>query len=94
MINPQMLAQVLGQHPGGPGGPPPDQDDKPGTRPPTAIEAVQDCIQDIHELMQVVPDAMHKQMVNQALAQLLKVQSDLMKPQGGAAGAISGQLTG
>lgn len=41
------------------------------------MEALRSCINDLHQLMQVMPDAQHVQLVNQALAPLLKMQAEL-----------------
>lgn len=41
------------------------------------VQALQSCIQDLHQLMAVMPDAKHTQMINQALAPLLAIQAEL-----------------
>jgi hypothetical protein len=43
------------------------------------VEALQNCIQDLHGLMQVMPDAKHTQMIHQAMAPLLAIQSEFSK---------------
>lgn len=49
------------------------------------LQALQQCMQDLHGLIATMPDANHTQMVTQALGILAKIQSDLMpSKQGGA----------
>lgn len=39
------------------------------------------CINDLHQLMQAMPDAQHVALVNDALRPLLKIQSELTQSQ-------------
>lgn len=95
MINPEMMAAVLQHAAGaaggpqavGPGRPPPDTD---STGKPTPLSATQDCIQDLHELLTLLPDPVHTQMATQALQILTKIQSDIMRPKGGGPQMMQG----
>jgi hypothetical protein len=44
---------------------------------PDPLAALQNCIQDLHGLMAVMPDAQHTALIHQAMAPLLKIQSEL-----------------
>lgn len=45
------------------------------------LQMLRSCINDLHQLMQAMPDAQHVQQVNQALSMLLKIQSELSQSQ-------------
>lgn len=69
MANSQALAALLGN-----GG----QDTYQSGNP---IEMLQQCINDLHQLMQAMPDAKHTQMIGQALSILLGIQTELAQAQ-------------
>lgn len=59
------------------------------------LQALQSVIQDLHELISVLTDPKATQIATQCLAQLAKVQQDLMGAQQGTAQQAIGQrLTG
>jgi hypothetical protein len=47
------------------------------------LQALQQCIQDVHGLAATLPNAQHTQMAIQALGILTKIQSDLMAEKNG-----------
>lgn len=69
------IAALLGAA-GGSGG---DPEDTSGADPTDPVTALQQCIQDLHELMTLMPDAKHTQQIHQALAPLLSIQSEFAK---------------
>lgn len=40
-------------------------------------DLLRECINSLHQLMVAMPDAQHVQMINQALAPLVKIQAEL-----------------
>lgn len=60
------------------GTPLPYPDEEPQASP---LQAVQDAIQGLHDLMAVLPDAKHTQAVGKALMALLPVQQEIMGAQ-------------
>lgn len=77
--SPQLAA--LMQQLGGGGAPDQSGGDQYGGGDP--LQALQQCMQDLHGLVATMPDAQHTQMVLQALSILSKVQTDLMQPKNG-----------
>ena len=41
------------------------------------LDALRSCINDLHQLQVAMPDAQHVQLINQAMAPLLKIQQEL-----------------
>ena len=66
MANSAALAALLGGN-----------DQQSGYSGGDPVGSLQNCIQDLHQLMAVMPDAKHTQMINQALAPLLAIQAEL-----------------
>jgi hypothetical protein len=69
LANSQALAALLGG--GGGGG---DESYSPGSDP---LAMLQNCLNDLHGLMAAMPDAQHTALIHQAMAPLLKIQSEL-----------------
>jgi hypothetical protein len=69
--------------------------DQPAANAPDPLNALQNCIQDLHGLMQVMPDAKHTQQIHQSLAPLLAIQSELSQAsQGNPRQQLLQQLSG
>lgn len=45
------------------------------------VEGLRSCINDLHQLQLVMPDAQHVQLIHQAMAPLLKIQAELTQAQ-------------
>lgn len=60
-----------------------DPQDQSETDSKDPVQALQQAIQDVHELMALMPDAKHTQQIGQCLNGLLAVQSELSQAKQG-----------